>query len=111
MQEQPVTKAPLDFHDKCPLCGGPIHIVHASFLCDIPIKKTGWAVMATPRNTTGEGFFCPKCGVDGLTVPALWVFKEMKKEEAQRLMKSWLPREPKKKGRKAANPKEGEQPA
>lgn len=76
------------FNAKCPVCNGPIHITYLSVReCSIPIKETGWAVMATHRNTGGsESFDCLKCQV---TVPPAWVYMEMSQKEAQSLMSKW----------------------
>ncbi len=75
------------FNDKCPSCDGPVNITIFTVRCEAPIRETGWAVMATHRNTNGSEYFsCPKCEV---TVPAMWVYKEMSQKEAQGLMKGW----------------------
>lgn len=105
---------PLEFNEKCPLCDGPIHIVHGSFRnVDIPIRKNGWAVMVTHRHTNGsEGMMCPKCNV---TVPAMWIYKQdpdsITKLQAQALMKSWMPKESKPKKRIRAEPEEEKETA
>lgn len=76
------------FNAKCPVCDGPVHITGFSVRqCDIPIKESGWAVMATIRNTDGtEEFTCPKCLV---SVPAMYVYKEMSSKEAVSFMEKW----------------------
>lgn len=76
------------FNSKCPVCEGPVHITGFTVRsCDMPIKETGWAVMATIRNTDGtELFDCPKCLV---SVPPMYVYKEMSLKEAVALMEKW----------------------
>lgn len=77
-----------EFNAKCPVCDGLVYITYLSVReCNIQIRETGWAVMATHRNTGGsESFDCPKCLV---TVPPSWVYKEMSQKEAQGLMQKW----------------------
>ncbi len=100
-----MSPGPLKFNHKCPVCDGPIHVVHGSFQCDIPIRESGWTIMVTPRNTNGtESFSCPKCKV---TVPSMWVYKDdidsMTKKQAEAQMRGWMPKEDKKKrGKKPA---------
>jgi len=76
------------YNDKCPVCEGPISITGFTVKnCDIPIRPNGWAVMATHKNTDGsEWFTCHKCQV---SVPAMFVYKEMSLKEAQGLMRRW----------------------
>lgn len=78
----------MTYNDKCPVCNGPVTIVGFTVReCSMPIRETGWSVMATQKNTGGsEHFTCSKCEV---TVPAEWVYKNQSQKEATELMKSW----------------------
>jgi len=75
------------FNHLCPVCEGPIHIIRFGGTCNVPIKPSGWAIIVTHKISAGSEFFtCPKCQV---TVPCLWVYKEMPLGEAKRLMNQW----------------------
>jgi hypothetical protein len=76
------------FNAACPICSGPVHITYFTVReCSVPIRESGWAVMATHKVTGGsESFECLKCQV---SVPPLYVYKEMSLKEATEFMKKW----------------------
>lgn len=81
-------EARVTYNDKCPVCNGPVLLTGFTVRhCEMPIRDTGWALMATQRHTDGtEMFSCNTCQV---TVPSEWVYQNQSQKEATTLMKSW----------------------
>lgn len=62
-------------------------MITARVSCDVPITPMGWRIPPDSKTNESEDFICPKCD-EG--VPGMYVYREMEKKEAERLMKAWM---------------------